>query len=133
VRKEQRTSSNGEGSGNGVLPKNTGTSRQNFQKSKLVDGDLTCRFTTASNGPGGTIYEAWLEGRVVVIEWNIDHPFYHRFVLENRDNPGVANAADYLVFSLACAELIHLNNDENIELMLNLRSVLSTNMRTLLS
>ncbi len=91
-----------------------------------------CRFETASMGEGGTIYEAEQQGRTVIVRWNSDHPFYKRFILENVQDKKIVAASDFLVYSLACAELMWLN-DESLELIHNLKSVMSTNMRTLLS
>lgn len=92
-----------------------------------------CKFETASMGEAGVIYEADQRGRTVIVRWNSDHPFYKRFVLENVTDKRIVAASDFLVYSLACAELIWFTNEESVELMNNLKTVISSNMRTLLS
>lgn len=92
-----------------------------------------CRFETASMGESGAIYEAEQQGRTVIVRWNSDHPFYKRFVLENVQDKRIVAASDFLVYSLACAELMWFTNEESVQLIHNLKSVMSANMRTLLS
>jgi hypothetical protein len=92
-----------------------------------------CRFETASMGESGAIYEAEQQGRTIIVRWNSDHPFYKRFVLENVQDKRIVAASDFLIYSLACAELMWFNNEETVELIHNLKSVMSANMRTLLS
>jgi hypothetical protein len=93
-----------------------------------------CKFETASMGEAGVIYEVGQKGRTVIVRWNSDHPFYQRFVLENIQDKKIVSAADFLVYSLACAELMWFNNSEDtIMLLNNLKTVMSANMRTLLS
>ncbi len=79
-----------------------------------------CRFETAAMGEAGVIYDAGQQGRTIVIKWNSDHPFYRRFVLENVQEKRMVAAADFLVYSLACAELM-LSDEETVELINNLR------------
>lgn len=104
-------------------------------REKLQAGGFAanCRFETASMGEGGVIYEAEQQGRTIIIRWNSDHPFYKRFVLENVQDKRIVAASDFLVYSLACAELMWFTNEETVELIHNLKSVMSVNMRTLLS
>jgi hypothetical protein len=82
---------------------------------------------------GGVIYEAEQQGRTIIVRWNSDHPFYKRFVLENVQDKKIVAASDFLVYSLACAELMWFTNEDTLELINNLKSVMSANMRTLLS
>ena len=104
--------------------------RQNFRKTQ--PGNVhRCRFQYAKLGSNGQIYECDLEGRIVVITWNIDHPFYQRFVLDQRSDGRLVTAVDYLIFSMASAELTLLN-DDNIDLLNSLKSIISSNTRTLL-
>lgn len=93
-----------------------------------------CKFETASMGETGAIYEVGQQGRTVIVRWNSDHPFYQRFVLENIQDKKMVSAADFLVYSLACAELMWFNDNEDaIVLLNNMKTVMSANMRTLLS
>ena len=84
-------------------------------------------------GEAGVIYEAEQQGRTIIIRWNSDHPFYKRFVLENVQEKRIVAASDFLIYSLACAELMWFTNEETLELFHNLTTVMSGNMRTLLS
>jgi hypothetical protein len=90
------------------------------------------KFDCASYGPNGPIYECDLRGRAVIITWNIDHPFYQRFILDQRSDGRLVTAVDYLVYSMASAELT-LWNDENVDMISNFKSIMSANVRTLLS
>ena len=93
---------------------------------------VNVRFESVTLGASGPIYEAEQVGRVIVIQWNIDHPFYQRFVLERKDDQTLRTSVDFLVYSLATAELTTLN-DDNFETIQNIKSVMSTNLRSLLS
>jgi hypothetical protein len=84
-------------------------------------------------GEAGVIYDAEQQGRTIIIRWNSDHPFYKRFVLENALDKKIVGASDFLVYSLACAEVIWFTNEESVELIHNLKTVMSSDMRTLLS
>jgi len=55
--------------------------RRNFRQTQKSEATRV-KFVYASLGPNGQIYECDLVGRTVVITWNIDHPFYQRFVLD---------------------------------------------------
>jgi hypothetical protein len=90
------------------------------------------RFESVMLGASGPIYEAEQVGRVIVIQWNIDHPFYQRFILERKDDQTLRTSVDFLVYSLATAELTTLN-DDNFETIQNIKSVMSSNLRSLLS
>ena len=114
-----------------TIPKST-KERENFRQTKTSPKGLGARFETAAMGIGGTLYETYQEGKIIVIRWNIDHPFYDRVMLVNRDSKDIISAIDYLIFALASAELKN-SNDDNVELMTNLKSVMSTNLRALLS
>jgi len=91
-----------------------------------------CRFEYKNLGANGQIYECELEGRTIVIQWNIQHPFYQRFVLDQRSDGRLVTAVDFLVYSMASAELM-MTNDDNLDTLVNLKSIISSNVRTLLS
>lgn len=112
-------------------PKST-KERGNFRQTKTSPKGLGARFETAAMGREGTLYETYQEGKIIVIRWNTDHPFYDRVILVNKDSKDIVSAIDYLIFALASAELKN-SNDDNVELMANLKSVMSTNLRALLS
>ena len=112
-------------------PKTT-KERENFRQTKKSPKGLGARFDTTAMGREGTLYETYQEGKIIVIRWNTDHPFYDRVILVNKDSKDIVSAIDYLIFALASAELKN-SNDDNAELMANIKSVMSTNLRALLS
>lgn len=114
-------------------PQETLRTREPREKQQPGGFAANCRFETASMGESGVIYEAEQQGRTVIVRWNSDHAFYKRFVLENVQEKRIVAASDFLVYSLACAELMWFTNDETVELVHNLKTVMSANMRTLLS
>lgn len=88
---------------------------------RVVDGDFHAPF-----------YEADLDGQKIVITYNGRHPFYERFILENRDNRSVVAGIDYLVYSLASSELMAAD-DSTFEFISKMREDTSFNLRQLLS
>lgn len=119
---------NGDGS---VEPGDGEKQRVNFKKVREATASR-CRFEYHNLGPNGQIYEPELEGRTVVIRWNLEHPFYQRFVLDQRSDNRLVSAVDYLVYSMASAEL-HDINDDSRDLFNNFKAILSANLRTLLA
>jgi hypothetical protein len=113
--------------------------RKNLNKTQVKPVSLPARFQTASMTVAGPIWYSEPEGKTLVITWNIDHPFYQRFVLENKDNPSMVSAADFLVYSLSAAELVYVadeddeTNEDRRAMMENIRATVSNNMRQLLS
>jgi hypothetical protein len=113
--------------------------RVNASKTQQKQVSLPARFETASMTAAGPIWHADPEGKTLVITWNVDHPFYQRFVLENKDNPSMVSATDFLVYSLAAAELVYVTeddddtNEDRRALLENIRATVSNNMRQLLS
>ena len=104
---------------------------KNQEKSK--EKDVKVKFITESAGRTGNIFNAHLQGKTTVIEWNIDHPFYERFVILNKDNASLVTAVDYLIYSIASSQLKVLGDDNNkAEIIYQLISVMSNNMRALL-
>src|SRR6266851_1858716 len=132
--KEKREPSKRTRPGEKEKPEDPNYIREPREKKQPGGFAANCRFETASMGEGGVIYEAEQQGRTVIVRWNSDHPFYKRFVLENVQDKKIVAASDFLIYSLACAELMwFIGNDETVELIHNLKTVMSANMRTLLS
>jgi hypothetical protein len=102
------------------------------KKTHLSTNGLGARFETLSLGRLGALYDCYQEGKVIVIQWNVDHPFYERIILMNKDRKDVTAGIDYLVYALASAEL-KTANDDNTELLITIKSIMSTNLRALLS
>jgi hypothetical protein len=114
-------------------------SKENLQErerkpKKTQDSNANVEFRTAKNGRLASIFEAWQEGKKIIIEWNTEHPFYDRFVIENKDNQHLVTSVDFLIYSLAAAQIQAMGDDKNKAIMVeNIISTMSTNMRALLS
>jgi hypothetical protein len=91
-----------------------------------------CKFEYAKLGPHGQIYECDLYGSTIVIRWNIEHPFYQRFILDQRSDGRLVTAVDYLIYSMASAELMTLSEDSH-EVLNSYKAIVSSNVRTLLA
>jgi hypothetical protein len=102
---------------------------RNIQRSGIAE---RCQFLKQRLGPNGQIFECDLEGRTVVIRWNIEHPFYKRFIVDNQGDGRLVTAVDFLVYSMACAELRERDED-HVEFINNMKAVISANLRTLLT
>ena len=124
-----RTEKNGE-----VVPpiRHGAASERTFASTQRSGVAERCRFVKQRLGPNGQIFECDLEGRTVVIRWNIEHPFYKRFIVDNQDDGRLVTAVDFLVYSMACAELRE-RDEEHVEFINNMKAVMSANLRTLLT
>jgi hypothetical protein len=109
-----------------------GSERKNLRNTQRSGVAERCQFLKQRLGPNGQIFECDLEGRTVVIRWNIEHPFYKRFVVDNQDDGRLVTAVDFLVYSMACAELRE-RDDDHVEFINNMKAVISANLRTLLT
>jgi len=114
---------------NGGTPGGTSTPRV---PSDTLSPRINVKFQSVKLGKTGPIYEAEQVGKVIVIQWNVEHPFYQRFVLERKDDQTLRTSVDFLVYSLATAELTSVNED-NYEVIQNIKSVMASNLRSLLS
>ncbi|MCX5636195.1 MAG: ATP-binding protein [Planctomycetota bacterium] len=90
-----------------------------------------CRFEEHHLDRIGPLFDPFMEGSKVVIRWNVDHPFYEKILVSKKEDKTFVTAIDFLIYSLASAEL-KSRNDENISLLENIRSDMSTNLRVLL-
>jgi len=105
--------------------------RRNVEK--VQEGSASrCRFETGSMGMNGPMYDTELIGRIVIITWNVDHTFYQRFVLDQRADGRLVTAVDYLVYSMASAEL-HMLDEDQRDILSSFFSIVSSNVRTLLA
>ncbi|MED4061109.1 ATP-binding protein [Priestia megaterium] len=93
--------------------------------------DVRVRFEAQHDGKAGHIYEARMEGKTTVIVWNIDHPFYERFVVGTKDDKALSTSIDFMIYSLATAEL-NIMNDETLDMIEEFKNVMSLNLNTLL-
>lgn len=90
------------------------------------------RFETHSFGLTGPIFEVEKQGKITIIQWNIDHPFYERFLIEYKDNTDMVNAVSFLAYSLGESKLKY-SSDDTYEMLENIMSTISTNLRVLLT
>lgn len=102
------------------------------KETRLSANGLGARFETLSMGKAGSLYDCYQEGKVIVVQWNVDHPFYEKIILINRDRKDITAGIDFLVYALASAELKTVN-DDNIELINDIKTIMSANLRALLS
>lgn len=113
---------------------NKGGEHVNITMPKLVEGKLKCEFVLEHLGQGGQIYEAEMMGGKLRIAYNLDHPFYEKFIAmrtKSEDGRAVAIATDFLVYSLASAEVRTLQ-DSDTEVISTFKSAVSNNLRVLL-
>lgn len=97
---------------------------------KMVRPNLEWQYKSLSNM--GPFFEVDQVGKKLIITYNVDHPFYANFLEEQKDNQDVINAIDFMVYSLATAKQMQVN-DENMGLIENIFSIFFANLKTLLS
>ncbi|WP_240006172.1 ATP-binding protein [Pseudaquidulcibacter saccharophilus] len=104
-------------------------------KDNIQDGlTAKCEFKQSSMGVSGDIYEVDQKGRTIVITYNVDHPFYRKFISGIGENDrSLVAGIDYLVYSMATAELTqNLDDDGTLEIINHFKSIMASNLRTLL-
>jgi len=119
--------------GNGHTTKgDTERERKNLTRTQALETRLNCEIREEKLGPNGQIYECDMEGRKVVLRYNVEHPFYQRFIVDNLNDGRLVTAADFLIYSMATAELRMLD-DGDFDAVNNFKAVMSGNLRTLLN
>lgn len=106
--------------------------RKNLTRTQVLESRLNCEIREEKMGPNGQIYECDMEGRKLVLRYNVEHPFYQRFIVENIADGRVVTAADFLIYSMATAELRMLESGD-LDVVNNFKAVMSSNLRTLLN
>lgn len=114
----------------GETPKTRGRDPQEPRTQKALAS--IAEFRVRDLGPTAPIYEADLDKQKVIVTYNGQHPFYTRYILENRDNPAALTAIDYFVYSLATAE-IRTSDDDTAKFIERIREDASFNLRQLLT
>jgi len=107
--------------------------RKMFKETHLPKNGKYCKFTSYPMGRSGSIYEANQVGKIIIVAWNSDHPFYKTFLLDKKGDKESSSAANFLVYAMATAELKTFNSDDNYELLEGFKTTLSSNLRVLLS
>lgn len=106
--------------------------RKNLTRTQAIEARLNCEIREEKLGPNGQIYECDLEGRKLILRYNVEHPFYQRFIVDYLTESRLVTAADFFIFSMATAELKMM--DENaLDAINNFKAILSANLRTLLN
>ena len=119
---------------NKIEPTEEEKQRRERMPKKFQGVNANVRFDLYHFGTSGAIFEAEQEGKTIVIKWNVDHPFYDRFVVENKDNRNLVSSIDFLIYSLAAAQIQAVGEDEDKAIMIDsIISTMSTNMKALLS
>lgn len=97
-------------------------------------GKSLVEFRKAQYGDMGIMFYPYMEGKTLVIEYNINHPFYSKFFLENINNgENVRDMIDFFVFCLASAQISITGSDsEKADMFEILMTQMSMNMRSLL-
>ncbi len=106
--------------------------RKNLTRTQALESRLNCEIREERLGPNGQIYECDLEGRKIVLRYNVEHPFYQRFIVDNVADGRLVTAADFLIYSMATAEL-RMMDDGELDAVNNFKAVMSGNLRTLLN
>lgn len=128
-KRESRKNALGNGHGGKNEPEKE---RRNLTRTQVLETRLNCEIREEKMGPNGQIYECDMEGRRLVLRYNVEHPFYQRFIVENVNDGRVVTAADFLIYSMATAELRMLDSGE-LDAVNNFKAVMSSNLRTLLN
>jgi len=71
------------------------------------------------------------EENKVIVEWNINHPFYHRVFIEWSWNKDLLSAVDYLIFSMATAQLAN-TDDQSRKIIDHYNDIVSLTLRKIL-
>ena len=106
--------------------------RKNLTRTQALEARLNCEIREERLGPNGQVYECDREGRKLILRYNVEHPFYQRFVVDNLDDSRSVTATDFLIYSMATAELRMLDDGE-LDAVNNFKAVMSANLRTLLN
>jgi len=129
IEKRQPRKNAGNGHGGNKEPE---SERKNLTRTQALETRLNCEIREERLGPNGQIYECDMEGRKLVLRYNVEHPFYQRFIVDNVSDSRLVTAADFLIYSMATAELRMLNDGE-LDAVNNFKAVMSGNLRTLLN
>ena len=106
--------------------------RRNLARMQAVDSKLNCEIREERLGPNGQIYECDVEGRKIILRYNVEHPFYQKFITDNLDDARLVTTVDFLIYSMASAELRMVDNGA-FEVANSFKAVMSSNLRTLLN
>ncbi len=106
--------------------------RKKLTRTQELEDKLNCVIREERMGPNGQIYECDLIGKKIILRYNVEHPFYQRFIVDNLHDGRMVKVADFLIYSMASAEL-KLHDDGDLDAVNNFKAIMSANLRTLLN
>jgi len=130
VLKEQRAPQTRHGEQQHNEPQTT-KNREHIRNFQRGGRSIIVKFGEIDLGTTGDLYQTDFEGTTTVINWNISHPFHRELVAKYSGDKDISLPLDFLIFSLATAEL-NIQNDDNRLLMEQIRGDLSANLRVLM-
>lgn len=95
---------------------------------------MPVEFREALHGVDNNLFDCWAEGTKIIVEWNVQHPFYASVMASNKDNKNITTPIDLLIYAIAQARL-SLDEDEDATLynsFSNFMRMLSANLGVLL-
>jgi anti-sigma regulatory factor (Ser/Thr protein kinase) len=110
--------------------KRNGGEHLHLNRTQVSDKKLNCEFLYEKMGVTGQIWEAEVMSSKLVIRYNIEHPFYQRYI--GNQNTEQKIVVDFLVYSLASAETA-LYQDGEAEVVDKFKTMTSHNLRALLN
>jgi len=123
------------GNGNGkVTPKDTSNTLTGTGR-PTIDYAGKVLFKEVHLSAAGAIWDTDREGTKIIISFNVDHPLWETYILQHEDpaeRKSVLELLHLMSYALATAEYTVFGEDD-FERMINLRSILSTNLRVLLT
>jgi hypothetical protein len=129
---EKRAGASASGNGKATSRVDANRERKNLSRTQAVETRLNCEIREERLGPNGQIYECDLEGRKLVLRYNVEHPFYQRFIVDYLNESRLVTAADFFIYSMATAEL-RMSDEGELDAINNFKAILSANLRTLLN
>lgn len=105
--------------------------RENIRKFQQGDRSVKVKFGEVDLGETGDLYVSDFEGTMLVINWNINHPFHSEMVAKYSVDKDISLPLDFFLYSLVTAEL-SVTNEQNLSIIESIKSTLSTNLRVLM-
>lgn len=105
--------------------------RENIRKFQQGGRSVVVKFGEVDLGETGDLYQSDFEGTMMVINWNISHPFHAQMVAQYSGDKRISLPLDFFLFSLVTAEL-SVSNEDNLDMIQQIKSTLSTNLRVLM-
>lgn len=105
--------------------------RENIRKFQQGGRSVVVKFGEVDLGETGDLYQSDFQGTMMVINWNISHPFHAQMVAQYSGDKRISLPLDFFLFSLVTAEL-SVSNEDNLDMIQQIKSTLSTNLRVLM-